>query len=159
MPDKRSFVDVSVLSNSPGFLPIKWGLSKPQGSAAAASADKHFLQRHLESPREKMKGPAPRDRGRGADCVCARVCVCVCVRTRLGRGRCAETGLDTDWQIGRGQEDGESTTTTETGEKNRGRQSSTESSLGTLKTVAVTTCDMMPPCLLRAPPLGLAVPG
>ena len=47
----------------------------------------------------------------------------------------------------------------ETGEKNRGRQSSTESSLGTLRTVAVTTCDMMPPCLLRAPLLGLAVPG
>lgn len=62
MPDKRSFVDVSVLSNPPGFLPIKWGLSKPQGSAAAGEADKHFPQWHLQSPREKMKVSVPRER-------------------------------------------------------------------------------------------------
>lgn len=84
MPDKRSFVDVSVLSNSPGFLPIKRGLSKPQGSAAAASADKRFLQRHLTSLREKIKEPAPGDGGL-MGCVCVyvhaheHVCACVCV--------------------------------------------------------------------------------
>ena len=113
----------------------------------------------ISNPQGRRWKGQRQETGEGGQTVCVHVCVCVCVSTRLGRGRCAETGLDTDWQIGRGQEDGESTTTTETGEKNRGRQSSTESSLGTLKTVAVTTCDMMPPCLLRAPPLGLAVPG
>ena len=49
-------------------------------------------------------------------------------------------------------------TTRETGKKNRGRESSTEASLGTLRTVATTTCDMTSPCLLRVPSLGLAVP-
>ena len=44
-------------------------------------------------------------------CVCVCACVCVCVRARVLVGvQCAETGLDTDWQIGRGQEGGESTT-------------------------------------------------
>lgn len=33
---------------------------------AAASADKHFLQRHLESLREKMKGPSRETGKRGA---------------------------------------------------------------------------------------------
>ena len=42
-------------------------------------------------------------------CVCVCVCACVCVRVLVGV-QCAETGLDTDWQIGRGQEGGESTT-------------------------------------------------
>lgn len=66
MPDKSHCTDISVLSNSPGFLPIKWGLSKPQGPAAAWEANKNFLPWRLRSPREEMKVAVPKAKERGS---------------------------------------------------------------------------------------------
>ena len=50
------------------------------------------------------------------------VYVCVCARVRVGGG--AEIGLETDRQIGRGQEDRESKGTRKIGKKNGVRESS-----------------------------------